>query len=109
MHELAIAESVISAVLERTGDVEVTAVRLEIGALSGVTSDALRFCFELAADGTPLAGAALEISEPAGLAHCDHCGADFAVSDLILLCTCGSANVKVINGEQLKILSVEVC
>ena len=109
MHELAIAESVISAVLERTGDVEVTTVRLEVGALSGVTSDALRFCFELAADGTPLAGAALEISEPAGLAHCDHCGADFAVSDLILLCTCGSANVKVINGEQLKILSVEVC
>lgn len=108
MHELAIAESVIAAVLERTGQATVHAVRLEVGALAGITSDSLRFCFELVADGTPAAGAALDISEPAGLAHCNHCGADFAVRELILLCRCGSADVSVLDGQQLRILSVEV-
>jgi hydrogenase nickel incorporation protein HypA/HybF len=108
MHELSIAESVIEAVLGRTGSAQVNAVRLEVGQLAGVTTDSLRFCFELATDGTPLSGAALDISEPAGRAHCKSCGADFALSDLILLCACGSADVEVISGQQLRILSVEV-
>ncbi|HTZ45745.1 MAG TPA: hydrogenase maturation nickel metallochaperone HypA [Jatrophihabitans sp.] len=108
MHELAIAESMVDAVLEHTGTAEVRAVRLEVGTLAGVLPDALRFCFELAADGTPLAGAQLDISEPGGLAHCRHCGADFGVDGLILLCPCGSADVRVLSGQQLRILSVEV-
>ncbi|MGI8667719.1 MAG: hydrogenase maturation nickel metallochaperone HypA [Jatrophihabitans sp.] len=108
MHELAIAESVIEAVLERTGSAPVHAVRLEVGVLAGVTVDSLRFCFELATADTSLADATLEISQPAGLAHCNHCGADFEVSELILLCRCGSADVQVLQGQQLRILSVEV-
>jgi hydrogenase nickel incorporation protein HypA/HybF len=108
MHELAIAESVIGAVIERTGEADIQTVRLEVGALAGVTADSLRFCFELAAEGTPLAGALLEISEPAGMAQCRHCGADFELRELILLCQCGSADVRVLSGQQLQILSVEV-
>lgn len=52
MHELAIAESVVGSVLERTGDRHVTTVRLQVGRLSGVVPDALDFCFELAVAGT---------------------------------------------------------
>jgi Hydrogenase/urease nickel incorporation, metallochaperone, hypA len=47
MHELAITESVVEAVAERVGDARVTRVVLEIGMLSGVLPDALRFCFDL--------------------------------------------------------------
>jgi hydrogenase nickel incorporation protein HypA/HybF len=108
MHELSIAESVVEAVTERTGDAHIRAVRLEVGQLAGVLADSLRFCFDVATDGTPLAGALLDISEPPGQAHCSSCGADFAVDDLILLCPCGSADVQVIAGQELKILSVEV-
>ena len=36
-------------------------VIVEIGALAAVVPDSLHFCFELACEGTPLAGAALEI------------------------------------------------
>lgn len=108
MHELAIAQSVVEAVLERTGDREVTTVRLQVGRLSGVVPDALTFCFELAAHGTNLAGAELVIAEPAGHASCRGCGQDFGLSDLILLCPCGSADVEVTAGRELQVMSVEV-
>ena len=79
MHELAISQSVVDAVLARTGDARVTVVRLDVGRLSGVVPDALRFCFDLVADGTPLAGAELRIAEPPGRARCATCGADFGL------------------------------
>lgn len=108
MHELSIAESVVETVTARTGTRAVQQVRLEVGRLAGVSADSLRFCFELAASGTALAGAALVIDEPPGEAHCATCGEDFQVADLILLCGCGSSDVRVLRGEELRILSVEV-
>jgi hydrogenase nickel incorporation protein HypA/HybF len=108
MHELSIAESVVEAVLERTGDTPVSSVRLRVGRLSGVVPDALSFCFELATAGTPLEGAALTIEEPGGRAHCRSCGRDFDMDDLILLCECGSADVNVVAGQELHLASVEV-
>ena len=41
MHELAIAESVVACVLERTGDRHVSVVRLRVGRLAGVVPDDL--------------------------------------------------------------------
>jgi hydrogenase nickel incorporation protein HypA/HybF len=63
MHELAIVEGVVDQVTERLPDAKISWVRLEIGALTGVVCDALRFSFELATEGTNLQGAALEITE----------------------------------------------
>lgn len=108
MHELSIAESVIETITARTGTRAVHEVRLEVGRLSGVSADSLRFCFELAASGTAVDGAHLLIDEPPGKAHCTTCGEDFLVDDLILLCGCGSSDVRVLSGEELRILSVEV-
>ena len=108
MHELAIAESVVSSVLERTGDNRVSVVRLRVGRLSGVVPDALTFCFELAAAGTTLEGAALEIADERGRAHCRSCGIDFDLDDPFLLCECGSADVSLLSGRQLSVTSVEV-
>ncbi|MEO6887161.1 MAG: hydrogenase maturation nickel metallochaperone HypA [Jatrophihabitantaceae bacterium] len=108
MHELAVATSVIDAIVERTGDKQVRGVRLEVGQLCGVCVDSLRFCFELAAAGTAVGDATLEIECPAGRAHCSTCGEDFLVGDRILLCGCGSSDVRILDGEQLRILSVEV-
>jgi hydrogenase nickel incorporation protein HypA/HybF len=108
MHELSIAESVVDAITARTAQRRVRVVRLEVGQLSGVSADALRFCFELAAADTPVDGAALEIEELAGRARCATCGEEFVLSDPILLCGCGSSDVRVLSGEELRILSVEV-
>ena len=108
VHELAITESVVDAVLEKTGEQVVVGVRLEIGRLSGVVPDSVRFCFELVAAGTPVENARLEIEEPPGLARCRTCEADLVMTDSILLCPCGSADLEVYGGQQLRILSVEV-
>lgn len=108
MHELSIAEAVIESVLERTGDQQVTCVRLAVGTLAGVVPDALTFCFELATAGTALEGADLEIVQMPGRAHCRGCDLDFDKNDLILLCECGSADVDVVAGRELSVTSVEV-
>ena len=43
-----------------------------------------------------------------GEARCRSCGASFELTDSILLCPCGSADVEVLAGRDLKILSMEV-
>ena len=108
MHELAIAESVVDTVTQRLPDATVTCVHLEIGALSGVVADSIRFCFDLATEGTALAGSRLEITEPPGRCRCRSCGTEFQPDPPIVLCPCGSADVAVLGGEELKILSVQV-
>ncbi|MGZ5367428.1 hydrogenase maturation nickel metallochaperone HypA/HybF [Aeromicrobium sp.] len=108
MHELSIAESVVETVLDRTGGRHVTVVRLRVGKLSGVVTDSLQFCFELATAGTPLEGAELWIEEPAGRVHCRSCDREYARDDMILLCECGSADVEVVSGRELQLTSVEV-
>jgi hydrogenase nickel incorporation protein HypA/HybF len=108
MHELSITESVVAAISERLPDARVVLVRLEIGKLAGVVPDSVRFCFEVATEGTGLAGAKLEIVEPAGEAKCRQCGTLAGFDDLLLLCECGSADLEVLSGTQLLIKNVEV-
>ena len=108
MHELAITQSVVDMVVERTAGRRVGLVRLDVGALSGVVPDAMHFCYELLIDGTSLEGSTLVIEQTPGAAHCRTCGQDFALDDLILLCPCGSADVALVAGRELRVLSVEL-
>lgn len=108
VHELAIAESVLDTITARLGERQVREVRLEVGRLSGISVDSLRFCFELAAAGTIVDGADLDIVEPAGRARCAACAEEFVLDERILLCACGSSDVRVLAGEELRIVSVQV-
>lgn len=109
MHELSLTQSIVDAVADRLGDAKVTSVRLEIGKLSGVVVDSIRFCFDLVTDGTSLQGARLDIDEPSGACRCRECGEEFGVDDPIVLCpACDGANVEVLSGRDMRIRSVEV-
>ena len=108
MHELAITQSVVDMVVERTAGRRVGRVRLDVGALSGVVPDAMQFCYELSVSGTSLEGSTLVIEQTPGAAHCRSCGQDFALDSLILLCSCGSAEVDLTAGRELRVLSVEL-
>jgi hydrogenase nickel incorporation protein HypA/HybF len=109
MHEMSITMAMMDAITEKVGEARVAVVRLEIGRLSGVVVDSIRFCFDLATEGTTLAGARLVVDEPPGQARCRSCGEEFAVDDYIVLCpACDSANVDVRAGRELRIVSVEV-
>ena len=108
MHELSITQSLIDAVVDRIGERKVIAVNVQVGPLSGVLPDAMRFCFDVASAGTALDGAQLVINEPRGLVRCRSCHDEFEPADPFLLCPCGSADVEVLSGRELMLMSVEV-
>ena len=108
MDELAITQAVVAAAVDLAGDARVRTVRLRIGRDAGVVPDAVRFCFDSVAAGTPVAGARLVIDENRGVAECETCGADFDVDDLLLGCDCGSLDVHVAGADELVVTGVEV-
>jgi hydrogenase nickel incorporation protein HypA/HybF len=108
MHEMALTQSVVDAVCEHAAGRHVQSVKVEIGALCAVVPDAMQFCFELATEGTVADGARLDLNVQPGTARCRTCAKEFELADLILLCPCGSADVEVLAGRDLKIISMEV-
>lgn len=108
MHEMAITRSVVDAVCEHAAGRRVHSVRVEVGALCAVVPDSMQFCFGLATEGTVAAGARLDLDVQPGRARCRTCGSKFGLSDLFLLCACGSADVEVLTGQDMRILSMEV-
>jgi hydrogenase nickel incorporation protein HypA/HybF len=108
MHELGITRSVVAICTEHAHGAPVRRVTLEIGKLSAVLPDAVRFCFDICAKGTLLEGAALEIIEVPGGALCRDCGAAVSLAALYGRCACGSANLQLVAGEELKIKDMEV-
>ena len=108
MHELGITQGIIEIVAERAAGARVNVVRLEIGKLSAIMPDAIRFCFDLCAQDTALDGAQLEIIEIPGRGRCRQCGGELAMKDFFACCECGSIDIECIAGEQLKIKEMEV-
>lgn len=109
MHELALMEDLTSVVLAATEGLPVKVVRLEVGSLSAVAIDALRFSFDICARDTRLAHATLEIVETPATATCRACGTELAIRSWLAECACGSTELEIIGGRELKILEVEVC
>lgn len=112
MHEMSLAQGVVSA-LEAESTLQaftkVTKVTLEIGALSHVDPHAMKFSFGAATSGTVVEGADLEILSPAGSAHCFGCDQDVQVKRRGDGCPkCGSYQLIVTAGEEMKIKSMEV-
>jgi hydrogenase nickel incorporation protein HypA/HybF len=107
MHELAITRNVIAICVEHAGGARVTRVRLEIGKLSGIMADAVRFCFDVCARGTVVEGARLEIIETPGLAVCRGCGADVPLTQVFDRCGCGGNDLRRVAGEELKVKEME--
>lgn len=108
MHEMAITQSVVDAVCEHAAGRRVHGVTLEVGALCALVPDSMQFCFGLATEGTVAEGAQLDIDVHPATGHCRSCGDHFVLADFILLCPCGSADVEVTAGRDIRIRSMEV-
>jgi len=107
MHELSLAESVLQIIEEsaRTQNFRhVRRVVLEIGQLSAVEPDAMRFCFDSVMRGTLAEGADLHIVETPGLGLCLACGATVAMQERYGLCSsCGSPRLQITAGDQMRV------
>ena len=112
MHELPITQGILDLVLDhaaRAGAARVTAVHLVIGGLSGVVDDAVRFCWGLLSEGTPAQGARFILVEKPGRAWCTACSRDVDVADRLAVCPqCGSGQLLLKGGEELRVLELEV-
>ncbi len=108
MHELGITRNVVAICAEQAAGRCVSRVRLEIGKLSAVIPDAVRFCFDVCIEDTPLAGARLEIVEIEGRGRCRDCGNELVMDQPWGVCGCGSTAIDCIAGTELNIKELEV-
>lgn len=112
MHEMALCESVLRILEEeaaRQRFERVKAVWLEIGQLSHVEPEAMRFCFEAVTSGTLADGANLEILRPSGEAWCLDCGKPVTIDSRTDPCPeCSGFRLQVTGGEDMKIKELEV-
>lgn len=113
MHELSIAMSIVEMAqeeAERRGNVQVTAIHLKLGALSGVVKEALFSAYEMASYDTPLQGAPLVIDEVPVVVFCSRCQAERPVSSLQLCCCaeCGTPAPEIVHGKELEVVALEI-
>ncbi|PYX55867.1 MAG: hydrogenase expression/synthesis, HypA [Acidobacteria bacterium] len=112
MHELSIAMSIIELAEEESArrGVQVSAVHLKLGALSGVVKEALWSCYEVACSDSPLKGSRLVVEEvPVGV-FCPSCKAQRPVSSVQLFCCaqCGTATSEIVQGKELEVVALEI-
>ena len=113
MHELSIAASIVESVTESAAaypGARVKQVRLRVGALASVIEDSLQFCWELASEGTAVAGAALVIDKLPVVVHCEACGVDAELEGVqSFRCPrCGEIAADLRQGRELEIDSIEL-
>ena len=112
MHEMSLCEGIMRIIEDEARNkafAKVKTVRLEIGALSHVEPEALKFCFDAVALHGLAAGAALEIVATPGTAWCLTCSKSVAISQRYDPCPqCGGYQLQVTGGEEMRITELEV-
>jgi hydrogenase nickel incorporation protein HypA/HybF len=121
VHEMSVTQSMLDMALQYAEGRRITAINLAVGEMSTVVPDSVSLYFEFLSKGTPAEGAALHFEVEPMVIICQSCG---AVADLsewagerpayILTkalergCGCGSHNLRVTEGANFTMTSLEV-
>jgi hydrogenase nickel incorporation protein HypA/HybF len=112
MHEMSLAEGVLQLVEEtaqREKAQRVKLVVLEIGSLSSVEPEALKFCFEAVTHGSIAQNAALEIIDVPGAGWCMPCAETVPMTESFGACPkCGSYQVQPTGGTDMRVKEIEI-
>jgi hydrogenase nickel incorporation protein HypA/HybF len=112
MHEMTLMGEVREIVVQAAKQHKFTRVKrvvLEIGQLSGVQAEAMRFCFDVVMEDTPAAGAKLEIEEIPGRAWCNRCGKEVEITSRVEPCPeCMGMPGKIVQGMEMRVKGLEV-
>jgi len=112
MHELSIAVSIVemaeAEALRRR--VQVSAVHLRLGTLSGIVKDALLFSYDLACEGTALCGSSLVIEEIPTVIYCSTCKAERSLDSIQRFCcpVCDAPASEILRGRELEVVALEI-
>ena len=112
MHELSIALSIVEMGTEeavRRG-VDISAVHLRLGPLSGVVKEALLSCYSMACEGTALEGSELIIEDISIVGYCSNCCAERAIESIQNICcpVCGAPTPELSQGRELEVAALQV-
>ncbi|MGQ9524325.1 MAG: hydrogenase maturation nickel metallochaperone HypA/HybF [Armatimonadota bacterium] len=112
MHESGPTKKLMEHILaeaQRRSANRVAAVKVKLGAGTGMSSESLRLHFEHAAEGTIAEGACLDIEEVPITYHCEGCGADVESAEQLLFCPkCEEPKLKAVSGEEILVTSLEL-
>jgi hydrogenase nickel incorporation protein HypA/HybF len=111
MHELSIALSMIEQVEQQSAAQGggVRSIQVKVGALSGVDVEALRFAWEIARAGTPLAETQLEVELIPLKVRCPSCGVTRIAEIFSIACAeCVDVEQEIVGGKELELISLEV-
>lgn len=112
MHELAVAQALVEqveAVITQHAATQASLIRVRIGPLAGVVPELLATAFPLAAAGSRLEHAELDLVNAPIKVRCQTCGAETEATMSRLLCgDCGDWHTQVISGDELLLESVEL-
>lgn len=112
MHELSIAQSILSIAENAAPEnpkAVITSVGLQIGELSGIEIDSLKFALSIIRKDTILQEATLDIEIIKGEAECSTCKTTFAVPCYGICCpNCSSYSMKILKGKELRVLNIVV-
>lgn len=112
MHEMSLCEGVLQVLQDESskqGFSRVKTVWLEIGDLSGVEIEAMKFCFDAITRNSLAEGARLQIINTPGQAWCMQCSKTVDVKQRFDECPeCGSYQLQVTSGDEMKIKELEV-
>ena len=107
MHEVSIVEHLIELCHSHREGRTLNAITVDVGCLTCVDPEALRFCFEAGTEDTELEHVELNISMVPGEGQCQHCGATFEVSELHVPCQCGAFDYEIKGGQVLNLTELE--
>jgi|SRR5579862_1306946 hydrogenase nickel incorporation protein HypA/HybF len=113
MHELSIAMSIVEMAQEeseRRGQVQVLAVRLRLGQLSGVVKEALLSSYEMACENTSLEGSELVIEEIPVEVFCPKCQVARRIRSIQWFCCprCFTPTTEIVHGKELEVVALEI-
>lgn len=112
MHEMSLAEGVLQLIEDASRQQDfarVTAVWLEIGQLSGVEIEAMKFCFDAVTRDSIAAGARLEIIALPGTGWCMECSTNVPLAEVFGECPlCGGHQMQVTGGTEMRVKELEV-
>jgi hydrogenase nickel incorporation protein HypA/HybF len=113
VHEAAIALAIVGEVCERAALERIERVHtvfVRIGVMTAVVPEALQFAWDLATDGTPAAGARLQIEHVPLAIACASCNAERTIpSSTIPVCpVCGESSNDIVRGRELFVTAMEV-
>ncbi len=112
MHELSIAESILSIVERNVPGPErplVRSVKVAIGTQAGIVPDSLKFCFEAIVRESPVPRATLDILTVPFTIRCRSCGAVSTPETGLMLCSaCGGTDGEITGGTEMRVVEVEL-